>query len=280
MDPELKALGIREVLGVGVSRFAGSPNNRIKNIQNGAVKLNGLLIPPDGIFSTISTTQPFTIEGGYLPELVIKGSKLVPELGGGLCQIGTTLFRMAMNSGMEITERRNHSLVVSYYNDLSNGLPGTDATIYEPAPDFRFKNDTGHHVLIEANVNTQTGDLVFTLWGTNDGRKGFYDPPQVLRWIPSGPKQVIPSPDLPEGKENCQKAYRGAETTFTYHRTLADGTVEDVDFKSLYRPLPEICLVGGAGVSSTPALPTEGAPAEGDEVIPPQEFTFPNPETT
>lgn len=275
IDPELKELGIREVLGVGVSRFAGSPTNRIKNIKNGAAKLNGLLIPPGAEFSTISTTQPFTLDGGYLPELVIKGSKITPELGGGLCQIGTTLFRMAMNSAMEITERRNHSLVVSYYNDLQNGLPGTDATIYEPAPDFKFKNDTSHYVLIETNVNTQTGDLVFTLWGTSDGRKGYYDAPKVLRWIPAGPKQVIPSPDLAPGKENCQHAYTGAETTFTYHRVLADGTAQEKVFDSYYRPLPEICLVGAAA-SSTPATPETGATTPTDGGIASDEFVFPN----
>ncbi len=276
MDSEIKELGIREVLGVGVSRFAGSPTNRIKNIKNGVAKLSGLLIPPGAEFSTISSTMPFTLEGGYLPELVIKGSKITPELGGGLCQIGTTLFRMAMNSGLHITERRNHSLVVSYYNDLQNGLPGTDATIYEPSPDFKFKNDTEHYVLIETKVNTQTGDLVFTLWGTPDGRKGYYDQPKVLRWIPAGPKQVIPSADVAPGKENCQHAYTGAETTFTYHRVLPDGTVEDRAFDSYYRPLPEICLVGPTASSTSPTQGLSGAQTDGVPIAS-DEFVFPNP---
>ena len=92
----------------------------------------------------INRFEPFTIEAGYLPELVIKGDEIKPEIAGGLCQVGTTMFRAAMNSGLKITERQNHSLVVSYYNDLSNGNPGTDATIYDPHPDFRFLNDTGN----------------------------------------------------------------------------------------------------------------------------------------
>ncbi|MBT4153960.1 MAG: VanW family protein, partial [Candidatus Magasanikbacteria bacterium] len=141
---EANDLGITEVLGIGVSKFGGSPRNRRLNINEGGARLNGILVPPGEEFSTIAHTQPYTEESGYLPELVIKGDEVKPEIGGGLCQIGSTLFRMAMNSGMEITQRRNHSLVVSYYNDLTNGLPGTDATIYDPAPDFRFKNDTGH----------------------------------------------------------------------------------------------------------------------------------------
>ena len=77
-----------------------------------------------------------------MPESVIKGNELKDEVGGGMCQIGTTLFRMAMNSGMQITQRANHSLVVSYYADPVNGNPGTDATLYEPILDLKFELDS------------------------------------------------------------------------------------------------------------------------------------------
>lgn len=237
-------LGISEVLGIGHSNFSGSPGNRIKNIRHAARKLNGVLIKPGEEFSAIKYTEPFTEEDGYLPELVIKGNELKPEIGGGLCQIGTTLFRMAMNSALPITERRNHSLVVSYYNDLENGLPGTDATMYEPAPDFRFKNDTGQAVLIQTEADEKTGDLFFTLWGASDGRKGWFDAPAVKRWIEPGDTQIVPTPKLAVGEKKCQKSFRGAEAGFTYHRLLPDGTPEDRVFSSYYRPLPEICLIG------------------------------------
>ena len=97
---EVNNLGIKEILGSGVSNFSGSPSNRIKNIRNAVRKLNGILIKPGEEFSAIKYTQPYSLEGGYFPELVIKGDEIKPEIGGGLCQIGTTLFRMAMNSGM------------------------------------------------------------------------------------------------------------------------------------------------------------------------------------
>ena len=79
-----------------------------------------------------------------------------------------------MNSGMPIVERRSHSLAVSYYFDPENGNPRTDATIYEPSPDFKFLNDTGYYILIATDVNTINGQLTFTLWGTSDGRQGSY----------------------------------------------------------------------------------------------------------
>jgi vancomycin resistance protein YoaR len=107
---------------------------------------------------------------GWYQELVIKGNETVPEYGGGLCQVGSTSFRMALASGLEIVERRNHSYRVRYYEPA-----GTDATIYSPAPDFRFKNNTNHHILITSEIQ---GDmLAFYAWGTQ-------------RWTQSGADQA------------------------------------------------------------------------------------------
>jgi len=242
---EVNDLGIKEILGYGHSKFVGSPGNRVKNISNAAHNiLHGRLIAPDEEFSLVQALEPFDYANGYLPELVIKGDRIIPEMGGGLCQVGSTMFRAAMNSGLPITERRNHSLVVDYYNDLTNGLPGTDATIYGPHPDFRFVNDTGHHILITAEVNYKTADLYFYFWGTSDGREGFYAPPKVSRWIPTGPEKIIESNELAPGERECQAAHIGAEASFVYTRILPDGEKIDRVFNSYYRPLPRICLVG------------------------------------
>jgi len=242
---EINDLGITEILGTGYSNFSGSPTNRVKNIRHAVEdKLNGLLIKPDEVFSLLAALRPFTIEGGYLPELVIKGDEIKPEVAGGLCQVGTTLFRTVMNAGLDVVNRRNHSLVVSYYNDHRNGNPGTDATIYDPAPDFKFKNDTGHYILLTTSMNAKTGELYFTFWGTSDGREGYYTEPVVHRWIPTGPEQIIETTNLAPGKRECQSAHPGAETSFTYVRVLPDGEKKEEVFESYYRPLPKICLVG------------------------------------
>ena len=202
---EVNDLGINEVLGVGYSNFSGSPHNRIKNISFAVnQKLNGLLIKPDEEFSLLNALKPFTIEGGYLPELVIKGDEIKPEVAGGLCQIGSTMFRAAMNSGLKITQRRNHSLVVNYYNDHRNGLPGTDATIYDPAPDLRFKNDTGNYILLTTEIDMAKKDIYFTLWGTSDGREGYYSEPVVTKWLPTGPTKTVETTTIAPGKQKCQ----------------------------------------------------------------------------
>lgn len=250
---EVNDLGITEVLGVGHSRFVGSSALRIKNIRHGVVdKLHGLLIKPDEEFSLVQALKPFTLADGYVPEKVIIGNKIEKQVGGGLCQIGTTMFRAAMNSGLEITERRNHGLVVSYYNDLENGLPGTDATIYDPAPDFRFKNDTGNAILITVDIRETTNDLFITLWGTSDGRKGYYTKPVLHKWIPHGETQYIQTTTLKPGQEECQSAYTGAEASFTYIRELPNGETLNHVFESKYRAVPKICLIG---VEAAPACP-------------------------
>ncbi|HTK59716.1 MAG TPA: VanW family protein, partial [Candidatus Baltobacteraceae bacterium] len=105
-DEIAEELGIRELLGYGTSNFAGSPNNRRKNIANGARLLNGLIIKPGEEFGLLEHLRPFTAANGYFPELVIKEKRTVPEYGGGLCQIGTTTFRATMGAGLPITQRQ------------------------------------------------------------------------------------------------------------------------------------------------------------------------------
>jgi vancomycin resistance protein YoaR len=159
-------LGIVEQIGAGRSNFAGSPGNRRKNVANGARALHGLLIPPGTEFSLVAALGNIDAANGYFQELVIKGNRTIPEYGGGLCQIGTTMFRTAMDTGLPITERQNHSYSVRYY--FENGKPGTDATIYGPHPDLRFTNDTGGTILIQTTLVGD--DLRFELWGKKDGR--------------------------------------------------------------------------------------------------------------
>jgi vancomycin resistance protein YoaR len=264
---EVNGLGITQVLGVGTSNYRGSPMNRRANIQNGVNLLNGILIAPGDTFSLLSALAPFTSENGYLPELVIKGAKITPEIGGGLCQIGTTTFRATMNSGLPIVERRNHSIVVSYYNDPANGNPGTDATIYEPAPDFKFTNDTQHHILFQAENQTDSQELRFTFWGTSDGRTGTYSAPEVLRWIPVGEDVKVETTGLEPGEETCQASHIGADTTFKYTIVKPDGSVEQTEFPSHYRPLPKTCLIGVEKVEEEKVEENETESEKGEESL-------------
>ena len=242
VDGEGRDLGIQELIGVGRSNFKGSPPNRRHNIAVGAAALNGLLIAPDETFSLLKALGDIDATNGYLPELVIKGNKTIPEYGGGLCQIGTTTFRAALASGLPIVERQNHSYRVPYYEPA-----GTDATIYSPKPDFRFLNDTGHSILIQTKIIKD--DLVFEFWGTKDQRVVVQTPSKIYNIQKPPAKKVIPTIDLKPGEEKCtERAHSGADAEFTYTVTYADGTVKTETFRSHYRPWQEVCLVGVASL--------------------------------
>ncbi len=254
-------LGIKEIIGVGQSNFVGSPVNRIHNIKNGASKVHGVLIKPGEEFSLIKTLGPVEGYTGYLPELVIKGNKTTPEFGGGLCQIGTTMFRAALESGLPITERTNHSYNVTYY--LENGLPGADATIYIPHPDVRFINDTGNYILIQSRI--EGTKLFFEFWGTKDGRTAQRTKPKVWGWTAPDPPKLIETLDLKPGQKKCtEKAHKGVNASFDYTITYSGGEVKKQSFYSHYKPWQEVCLIGvdklssttAEVVSSSPALPT------------------------
>ncbi|MEK7496871.1 MAG: VanW family protein [Patescibacteria group bacterium] len=231
-------LGIKEIIGVGKSNFAGSPRNRRKNIAVGAAALNGIVIQPEEEFSLIKTLGNIDAAAGYLTELVIKGDKTVPEFGGGLCQIGTTTFRSALGSGLPITERRSHSYRVPYYEPA-----GTDATIYDPKPDFRFKNDTGNAILIQTKI--QGDELIFEFWGKKDGRVAEQTKPRVYNIVRPPEAKLVETEDLPVGQKKCtERAHVGADAEFKYTVTYPSSEKKEVVFKSHYVPWQEVCLIG------------------------------------
>jgi vancomycin resistance protein YoaR len=183
----IATLGINGSIAQGVSSFGGSPVNRIHNINVGAAKFNGVLIEPDAKVSFNTILGDVDASTGYLPELVIKENKTVPEYGGGLCQVGTTFFRAALLAGVPITEREPHAYHVLYY-DWPYG-PGVDATIYTPHPDVRFRNDTGSWILIQTAV--VGNKLYFNFYGTKGGRSITLEGPFTLESNPDGSMKTI-----------------------------------------------------------------------------------------
>lgn len=247
-------LGIRELLGVGYSNFKGSPKNRRHNIQVGSQSVHGTLIAPEEEFSLLNVLGEIDGSTGYLPELVIKGNRTIPEYGGGLCQVGTTSFRAAMAAGLPVLERQNHSYSVSYY--LEDGLPGTDATIYPPHPDFRFLNDTGNYVLFQTRI--EGDNLYYELWGTKDGRVANRTKPEVWDVISPPATKIIETTDLAPGKKKCtEKAHKGMKAKFDYLVKYASGEEKKQSFYSNYRAWQEVCLLG-----VEPTV-TENAPQNG-----------------
>lgn len=169
---KIKELGINALIGKGESNFTGSPKNRKHNLGVGAGKFNGAVIEKGEEFSFLETLGPVDKSTGYLPELVIKQDKTVPEYGGGMCQVSSTAFRAAVNSGLRVTERQNHAYPVQYY-----APQGTDATVYIPKPDLKFVNNTPGPVLIQTRIDGNL--LFFEFFGVSDGRKIELEGPRV-----------------------------------------------------------------------------------------------------
>lgn len=240
----VNSMGITELVGSGTTNFKGSPKNRRFNIGHAAEKLNGILIAPGEEFSLVKALSPIDTANGYLPELVIKGNRTIPEVGGGLCQIGTTFFRLVLNSGLPIIERKNHSYRVSYYEPPV----GMDATIYDPKPDFRFRNDYASYLLLQTRV--EGDNLTFEFYGTKDGRIASTTDPKIYNVVKPGPTKIIETTDLKPGERKCiEKAHNGSDAEFTYSVAYVDGRKESEVFKSHYRPWQEVCLVGVTEVS-------------------------------
>jgi len=236
---QIDTLGINELVGSAYTDFVGSPSNRIHNITVGANAINGVLLKPGEEFSTLGHLGTIDAAGGYLEELVIKEDRTAPEFGGGLCQVSSTLFRAALNSGMKITERLNHKYRVSYYEPPV----GMDATIYDPAPDFKFINNYKSYVLIQSKiVGTK---LTFDFYGTKDDRRIEISTPKVFDYTNPGKPIMIETDTLPAGeKKQIEHAHQGATAKFDYKVTSSDGKVlQEKTFISKYVPWPEKWLV-------------------------------------
>lgn len=202
------SLGINELIGEGTTDFRGSPKNRIHNFTRGMEQFHGLLIKPGETFSFVEHLGEVDGEHGYLPELVIKNNATIPEFGGGICQVSSTMFRAALYSGLPITERRNHAYAVAYYKPI-----GMDATVYIPKPDLKFTNNTPGHILIQGKI--EGTKFIFQFYGTSDGRKTEIDGPHIIERLDNG----------------------GLRTTLSQKVTNADGTLmHQSEFKSKYAP--------------------------------------------
>ena len=157
------ALGITTKLVSYTTQMGVSSSNRIHNVHLMADFIDGTVIQPGQVFSFNQVVGPRTAERGFLEGQEIIGSLVLPSIGGGVCQTATTLFNDAFELGLPILARTNHNLYLSHYP------LGRDATVSWGGPDFEFRNDMRHGLMITASYTDQT--LTFTVFGTPEGRR-------------------------------------------------------------------------------------------------------------
>lgn len=239
-------LGIEELIGVGVSDYTHSSAERVHNVIHAAGKFNGVLVKPGEELSFVDIIGDISQATGYKTAYVIQNGRTVLGDGGGVCQVSTTLFRAALNTGLPITERHAHAYRVSYYENDSK--PGLDATIYTPSVDLRIKNDTPAHILVQTVVNEATNQLYFYMYGKKDGRQATVGDITVYDVAPPPEPLYQDDPDLPLGvTKQVDFAAWGGKSRYDYSVTYANGDVKKETFYSSYRPWQAVFLVGKKG---------------------------------
>jgi vancomycin resistance protein YoaR len=229
-------LGITENVVTVSSYFNGSSPERVQNIKTASAAFHGLLLAPGETLSMADVLGDISLDKGYAEALIIYGKQTIKGVGGGVCQVSTTLFRAAFFGGYSIVERNPHAYRVLYYEQGPNSPgPGLDATVFVPLVDFKFTNNSPYWLLMETYI--YGNQLVWKFYSTSDGR--------TVDWSSTGPQNVVKAPDpvykknpdLPKGKIE-QVDYQADGMDVTVYRTVSrDGQVIDKDtIKTHYLP--------------------------------------------
>jgi len=237
-------LGISEAVSVVSTYFAGSSPERIRNISTASAAFHGLLIAPGETLSMAEVLGDISLDKGYAEALIIYGDRTIKGVGGGVCQVSTTLFRTALYGGFEILERHPHAYRVGYYEQgRGSPGPGFDATVFVPLVDFKFTNDTPYWLLSETYVyGTQ---LLWKFYSTSDGRQVQVSGAQVSEVIEAPKPLYKENPDLPEGEiEQVDFEADGMDVIFTRTVTLNGQPLHHDTFKTHYLPWQAIFEYG------------------------------------
>jgi len=204
-DATAESLGITEnvlMASYGIqgaaTYFSGSSPERIQNIATAAAEFHGVLVAPGETFSMANYLGDISLDNGYAEALIIFGNRTVKGVGGGVCQVSTTLFRAVFFGGYPIVERHPHAYRVGYYEQGTGSPgPGMDATVFVPLVDFKFTNDTPYWLLMETYI--YGNQLLWKFYSTSDGR--------TVSWSSDRSNEVKApktlyreNEDLPEGK--------------------------------------------------------------------------------
>ncbi len=236
-------MGIKELIGSGSSLFYHSTASRIYNINLAASRLDGVLIAPGEIFSFNRALGDVSAFTGYKQAYIIENGKTVLGDGGGVCQVSTTFFRAILDAGLSIVERHAHAYRVGYYEEDSP--PGIDATVYVPSVDLKFRNDTGHYILVQSKIDLNNLSLTFDFYGTKDGRQVSMTKPVITNQTPPPPDVYQDDPTLPAGEiKQTDFAAWGADVYFTRTVTKNGQVIIYDKFVSNYRAWQAIYLKG------------------------------------
>lgn len=252
------------LLGQATTAYYGSFPERVNNIARGAAKFNGMVVQPGQVFSFNAALGNAGTEDGFVEGYAIVNGRLEKTLGGGLCQVSTTMYRAVFNAGLDLVARRNHSYVINFYENVA----GWDATVFAPAVDFKWRNDTAGPITIRTSTNVAKATVTFSLYGTPDGRKTKMVGPTVSNVVKPGKPIWQFDPTLKRGQVRQMVHGRpGMDVAMGRVVTAANGRVLHNDnLPSKYKPWEDFYSYGPgvtppAGVTVIPAAPPKPAAA-------------------
>lgn len=235
-----------DVLGTYTTGYRDSGAARSANIENACALLDGIRLEPGQELSILDTITPFSEENGYYPAGSYLNGLVVESIGGGICQVSSTLYNAVLLAELDVTERHNHSMIVSYVE------PSADAAIAQSGgKDFKFRNNTDSPIYIEA-VCTPDKHVTFTIYGHDNrpaGRKVTYKS-IILDKTPASEDKYMTDPSQALGYVGMQSAHLGYKSQLC--KVVEEDGVESatkIINTSTYNMVPRIIMVGTKGAT-------------------------------
>ncbi len=263
-DTSAASLGITSLVSSYTSYFRGSSAARLQNIDTASKQFYGLLIPPNTTFSMGEAIGDINLDNGYAEALIIYNGRTITGVGGGVCQVSTTLFRAALYGGYPIVERHEHAYRVYYYEQTATGtdpgLAGLDATVYFPLVDLKFTNDRPYWLLMETYFNANDYSLTWKFYSGDDGRTVDVQNQGLQNVVPAPDPLFQENPDLPP--DTCQQVdYPGDGADITVIRTVTQNGKQLVlpgnTIKTHYEPWQAVYQYG-PGTANPETLVAQG----------------------
>lgn len=233
---------VHDILGSYKTSFSSSGSDRSGNVRNGTSLVDGTVLYPGDSFSMYDTVSPFTEENGYYLAGSYLNGMVVESLGGGICQVSSTLYNAVLRAELQVDERYNHSMIVTYV-DLSS-----DAAISGTSKDFKFTNNTEYPIYIEG-YTTSEKQVVFNIYGVEtrpSNRTLAFESVKISETVPDTEK-IVADPSMPLGSIEVQSAHIGYEGEYWKIVSVDGKEVERVQInKSRYQPTPKTATVGTA----------------------------------
>ncbi|MCI8270400.1 MAG: vanomycin resistance protein VanB [Lachnospiraceae bacterium] len=255
-DPDIREedlASIQDVLGTFTTDFSSSGSSRSGNLANGAAKINGHVLMPGETLSGYECMHPFTKANGYFTAAAYEGGRVVDSIGGGVCQIATTLYNAALRAELEITQRQNHSMIVAYVK------PSMDAAIAGTVKDIKITNNYSTPIYVEGY--TENRKLTFTIYGkeTRPANRSVEYVSETLSSFSAGaPTEQVDPSMAPGSRRQVQSAHRGVKSRL-WKVVTVDGveTERTLLHTDTYNASKAIVLVGPPVAAPAPAAPVQ-----------------------